>query len=56
MWNNKTMIILTIGVLIISLALELIFKPRIDYTRKGDTVLWYGRKNRKYIIIKTIRK
>jgi len=46
------MIVFIIRVLIISLALEFIFKPRVDYTRKGDTVLWYGRKNRNYIIIK----
>ena len=46
-----------IGVVIISLilivvALEDIFKPRLDRLITGERILWYGKKNRKYIILK----
>ena len=33
------------------LLIEILFKPRLDKTRKGDMLLWYGRKQRKYKIL-----
>jgi hypothetical protein len=38
-------------ILLISFILELLFKPRFDYTRDGWILLWFGRKDRKYIRI-----
>lgn len=39
--------IIILGVLLI----EFNLKPRIDFTRDGKTILWYGVKRRKYIIL-----
>lgn len=30
---------------------ELCFKPRLDRLETGEFILWYGRKQRKYIIL-----
>lgn len=35
--------------LLLLLIIELIYKPRIDFTRDGKCLVWYGRNNRKYI-------
>jgi hypothetical protein len=40
------MIITIISILI--LLIEIIFKPRLDYTSEGWLILWYGHKVRKY--------
>ena len=37
-----------IAIIIILVAIELIYHPRLDVTRDGDWILWYGNKNRKY--------
>lgn len=36
--------------LVIAIAVELFFKPRIDKA-DGKTILWYGIKKRKYIFL-----
>lgn len=36
-------------ILLVLLIIELICRPRIDFTRNGKCLLWYGRKVRKYI-------
>ena len=36
---------------IVVLAIEWLFKPRLDYTSDGWWVLWYGKRNRNYIIL-----
>jgi len=38
--------------IIIALLIEMIFKPRLDYTRDKVLLLWYGRSNRTYTILK----
>ena len=38
--------LIILGVLVV---IELILKPRIDQTREGQYLLWYGRSNRKYV-------
>ena len=39
-----------IVLILIVVALEYIFKPRLDRLITGERILWYGKKNRKYII------
>jgi len=39
------------ALLLIVTTIELLFSPRIDRTREGDILLWYGRRKRKYIKI-----
>ena len=36
--------------LLVLLLIEMVYRPRLDYTR-DERLLWYGRKTRKYIII-----
>lgn len=43
---NKWVIIL--GILLV---FELYLRPRLIYTRDAGLLLWYGRKNRKYLVI-----
>ena len=31
--------------------IELVFHPRLEYTREGKLLMFYGRANRKYIIL-----
>lgn len=46
------MIILLIAVVIILAAIELIFKPRFNYTREGYILLFYnGIENRNYLTL-----
>ena len=40
-----------IAILIIGVALEVAFKPRLDYTHGDQLLLWYGRENRKHFLI-----
>jgi len=40
-----------IWVILIVIVIELAFSPRLDKTRNGDLLLWYGRNKRKYIKI-----
>lgn len=42
-------IIILLVIAIIALTVEISFKPRVDETRDGELLLWYGRTNRKYI-------
>lgn len=37
--------------LILLFIIEVAFRPRLDYTRDKDLLLWYGRNNRNYIKI-----
>lgn len=41
----KLIILLTI------LVIEILFRPRLDFARKGKIILWYGYKYRKYVIL-----
>lgn len=36
---------------IIWILMKFIWDPKIDYTRNGEIILWYGKKIRKYITI-----
>lgn len=36
---------------VLALTIELIYRPRLDYTRDGKRILWYGRKSRRYIVL-----
>lgn len=38
-------------IIILILLLEIIFRPRFDFARKGRILLWYGHKKIKYIIV-----
>jgi hypothetical protein len=40
-----------IGILIIILGIEIESKPRLDYTADRKLVLWYGKKQRKFVIL-----
>lgn len=31
--------------------IEVLFSPRLDFTRDGFVLLWYGRRNRKCFIL-----
>lgn len=33
------------------LIIEFTLKPRLDYTREGKLLLWYGNTTRRYIVI-----
>jgi hypothetical protein len=33
------------------LIIEIAFSPRLGYTREGNILLWYGKKERKYIVL-----
>jgi len=33
------------------IGVEIILKPRLDWTREKKLLLWYGRKNRDYIVL-----
>lgn len=37
--------------IIIAGTLEILYKPRLDKTSKGNMLLWYGRKTRNYIVL-----
>jgi hypothetical protein len=34
---------------VLLIIVEIVFRPRIDRTRDGDLLLWYGRRKRNYI-------
>ena len=34
------------------LCIEIFLRPRVDKTRDGKTLLWYGRRKRRYIVVK----
>jgi hypothetical protein len=36
-------------ILFVIILIEFQYRPRIDKTVKGDFLLWYGRKNRRYL-------
>lgn len=36
---------------ILTLIVEVVYKPRLDFTREGKLVLWYGRNVREYWIL-----
>jgi hypothetical protein len=40
-----------IAILLIIIAIEVELRPRIGFTKEGKTILWYGKKNRKFIIL-----
>ena len=44
--------VILIVLILIGVALEDIFKPHLDRLITGERILWYGKKNRKYIILK----
>lgn len=34
-----------------ALIIEIAYSPRLGYTREGNVLLWYGKKERKYIVL-----
>jgi len=53
--KNIYMIYFTLFILFFLVALcvlQIVFEPVIDNTRSGKIILWYGRKNRKFVILK----
>jgi hypothetical protein len=49
------MLYFTISLLIlvvVTLIIHISYAPLIDITRDGKIVLWYGRKERKFIVLK----
>lgn len=38
-------------ILVIALIVEIMFSPRIGFTREDRILLWYGKLNRNYIVI-----
>lgn len=48
-YNKKGISIMWITLLLIILAIEIIFRPRLDITVEQELLLWYGRTKRKYI-------
>ena len=49
MYPFLTIVILTI--LFFAMLIEYIFIPRLDYTKEKKLLLWYGRINRRYIVL-----
>lgn len=45
------MLDISIFILIFVVVIELWIKPRLDKTSEGKYLIWYGRRNRKYIIL-----
>ena len=41
--------ILLVTIVTITTIIEKTLSPRLDRTKDGDLLLWYGRKNRKFI-------
>lgn len=35
-------------IFVVLLFLEMAYRPRLDFCRNGQLLLWYGRKNRKF--------
>jgi hypothetical protein len=44
--------IFLLSILLILFLVHLIVAPTIDFARDGKILLWYGRKERKYIVLK----
>lgn len=40
-----------ITTILITIFIELIFRPRIDITKEKNVLLWYGKNKRKFIIL-----
>lgn len=40
-----------IGILIILIGIELNHKPRFDFTSDKKLLLWYGKANRKFLVV-----
>lgn len=40
------------SLLVVLFLVHLILAPTIDFARDGKILLWYGRKERKYIVLK----
>jgi hypothetical protein len=38
-------------ILIVILVIELQYTPRLDFTKDGNILLWYGKNERKYIVL-----
>lgn len=47
---------LTLQLIILALIIEIIYNPRIDITRVGDVILWYGKRNRKPIKLFNVKR
>jgi hypothetical protein len=43
--------ILLLFIIIVLILLEILFYPRLDFTRDKKILLWYGRLNRNFIVI-----
>lgn len=41
----------TVIILAIALIVEIMFSPRIDFTREDRILLWYGKTKRNHIVI-----
>lgn len=37
--------------LLFALMMEVLYSPRLDYTREGKLLLWYGKDVRKHIVL-----
>ena len=48
--NHKRMTTV-IAILLIALVAEIQFSPRLGFTRENKILLWYGKRNRKYIML-----
>ena len=46
--NIQTMNFLILAILVI---LEVFLSPRLGFTTGGKVLLWYGKRNRKYLIL-----
>jgi len=38
-------------ILVIALIIETVFSPRLGFTREGKVLLWYGKRERNYIVL-----
>jgi hypothetical protein len=43
--------IIVIIILIIALVVESQLSPRLGFTRENRILLWYGKRNRKYVVL-----
>ena len=40
-----------IGIILAIVITEIELRPRIGFTREGKMLLWYGKRNRKFIVL-----
>jgi hypothetical protein len=40
-----------IAILAIAFIVEISFSPRLGFTRENRILLWYGKRNRKYVVL-----